>query len=136
MQIDVKEFSRRLRLLMEEHDETTYSIADVVGMSAPTISRYMSGKIDNPRSLTIEKLAQHFNVNPAWLMGFDVKKELDFTPVEDYTQNTNIEDLDKNRLIELIAKSFGYDSTLTGEDSEDIELAVEIALAKIKKHKT
>lgn len=59
---------------MEDNNETTYSIAEYANLTAATISRYTSGKM-SPKITTIEVLARHFNVNPAWLMGYDVKKE-------------------------------------------------------------
>jgi len=66
---DLKQhFSTRLKQLMTENNETIYSIASVVNLSPPTISRYTKGLM-SPKIPTIQILAQYFNVDPAWLMG-------------------------------------------------------------------
>jgi len=68
-QSDLKKFfSSRLKQLMTENNETIYTIASVVKLSPPTISRYTKGLM-SPKIPTIQILAQHFNVDPAWLMG-------------------------------------------------------------------
>lgn len=68
-------FSKRLTLLMEEHNETTYSMADRFSLSSPTISRYMTGQMA-AKITTIELMAKYFNVNPVWLMGYDVDRAM------------------------------------------------------------
>ncbi len=69
-------FSKRLKKLMGDRNETTYSIAEHLNLSAATISRYADGKMA-PKITTIEVMARYFNVNPAWLMGYEVDRELD-----------------------------------------------------------
>jgi len=68
-------FARRLTHLMEKHGETTYSMADRFSLSPATISRYMNGQMA-AKITTIELMAKFFNVNPVWLMGFNVEKEM------------------------------------------------------------
>ena len=69
-------FSKRLKELMNDNNETTYSIGEVLNLSAATISRYADGKMA-PKITTIYSMATHFNVNPVWLMGYDVEKMLE-----------------------------------------------------------
>ena len=64
-------FSLRLSTLLSSSGETTYSVARKLGMSAATISRYANGII-LPKLTTVYYLADIFNVNPVWLMGYDV----------------------------------------------------------------
>lgn len=64
-------FPQRLSDLMSEFGETTYSVARKLGMSAATISRYMNGHM-LPKLTTVYYLANIYNVNPVWLMGYDV----------------------------------------------------------------
>lgn len=66
-------FGKRLSQLMEEHNETTYSMAERFSLSSPTISRYMTGQMA-AKVTTIQLMADYFHVNPIWLMGFDVPK--------------------------------------------------------------
>ena len=63
---------------MEEHNETTYSMADRFSLSSPTISRYMTGQMA-AKITTIELMAKYFNVNPVWLMGYDVDRTMPHT---------------------------------------------------------
>ena len=68
-------FSERLKELMVDNNETTYSIGELLNLSAATISRYRDGKMA-PKITTIYSIANHFNVNPVWLMGYDVEKSI------------------------------------------------------------
>ena len=60
---------------MQNNNETTYSMAEQLHLSAATISRYADGQMA-PKITTIDAMARHFNINPTWLMGYDVEKEL------------------------------------------------------------
>ena len=71
--VNKEKFGNRLTQLMEEYNETTYSMAERFSLSSPTISRYMSGQMA-AKVTTIQLMASYFQVNPIWLMGFDVPK--------------------------------------------------------------
>lgn len=75
---NIEKFGNRLKSLMEEHDLTTYALAEAVYLAPATISRYANAKMEPKRS-TVEVLAKYFNVNPAWLMGNDVEKRINGT---------------------------------------------------------
>lgn len=75
-------FSQRLKGLMEDNNETIYSIAEHVHLSPATISRYTTADMA-PKITTIEVLARHFNVNPVWLMGYDVQQRLELKRKEE-----------------------------------------------------
>lgn len=72
--IDLNVFAKRLSGLLEESDETTYSLASKLGLTPATISRYANALM-KPKVPTVVSMAQIFNVNEAWLMGYDVSKE-------------------------------------------------------------
>jgi repressor LexA len=78
-------FPDRLRELMNENNETTRSIADIVHLSHSTISRYLKGKI-SPKVPTIEKLANHFDVNPVWLLGYNVPKYVEGEKIKGFKE--------------------------------------------------
>lgn len=63
-------FGQRLLELMEAHDDTTYSLAEQLGLSSGTISRYTSGLM-KPKIPTIHAIAEKYGVNPLWIMGVD-----------------------------------------------------------------
>lgn len=85
--VNKEKFGNRLTQLMEEYNETTYSMAERFSLSSPTISRYMSGQMA-AKVTTIQLMASYFQVNPIWLMGFDVPKHekvsTTSTPISDY----------------------------------------------------
>lgn len=66
-------FQKRLRDLMEENDETIYSLGVHLGLSPSTLSRYLTGGM-SPKLTAIESLAIKFGVDPVWLAGGDVDK--------------------------------------------------------------
>jgi len=74
--INKKKFAKRLRQLMEENNETIGTIAEIVNMNKSTIYRYTTGETA-PKTPTVESIARYFNINPAWLLGYNVKKKYD-----------------------------------------------------------
>jgi len=86
-------FSERLKYLMGHKNETIYTLADILHLSPPTISRYSNAEMA-PKITTIEVLANYFNVSPVWLMGYDVPKALPNTtskPNDDTIATTDSE---------------------------------------------
>lgn len=67
-------FSKRLSELITNSDFTLDKIEEYVGKTNATISRYASGEITGVKRSTIVKLADFFNVSPAWLAGFSDDK--------------------------------------------------------------
>ena len=76
-QLYTDKFSKRLKQLMEENNETVYSLSAVVNLSPSTISRYTKGKM-SPKIPTIQILAEYFCVNPSWLMGTSEERNTSF----------------------------------------------------------
>ncbi len=79
-------FAKRLKTLMNDNNETTYSLGEILNLSAATISRYRDAKM-SPKITTIQAMAKYFNVNPAWLMGYDVEKNLNVKKELNLTDN-------------------------------------------------
>ncbi len=61
-------FGKRLLELMQNNNDTTYSLGEYLELSPPTISRYTTGDIA-PKTPTIQAIAEKYGVNPTWLMG-------------------------------------------------------------------
>lgn len=122
-------FSERLKELMVDNNETTYSIGELLNLSAATISRYRDGKMA-PKITTIYSIANHFNVNPVWLMGYDVEKNLNLKDEiinlseEEKILINNFKKLDsedKNKVIDytdLLSSQYKY--------KEDINKVIEL----------
>lgn len=111
---DILIFAKRLRELMCDRGYTPGALAKAVHLSKGSISKYKNAKMKPVRS-TIELFALHFQINPAWLMGYDVDKYLKGqTP--------------KSKTIPFIktgtAESNGY-MTVSAEDDVDLCLLVQ-----------
>ena len=62
----------RISLLISDYcDGSQQRFCDKTGLNKASISQYVNGK-NTPSNITAGKIAEVFNVDPAWLMGFDV----------------------------------------------------------------
>lgn len=61
-------FGQRLKELMNNYGETTYSLGNILNLSPPTISRYTRGEM-LPKMTTLKALSSYFNVNEKYLTG-------------------------------------------------------------------
>lgn len=73
-----KEIKNALRDRRKELGLTMKEVADLVGVSEATISRWESGNIANMRRDRIAKLAQALKISPAVIMGWDTRPTYDF----------------------------------------------------------
>lgn len=64
----------RLALAINKKGLSQSDIADTLNINRGALSSYLSGRYE-PRSDTINKLANFLGVSPAWLAGFDVPME-------------------------------------------------------------
>lgn len=71
----------RLNEALIARNMTRNELADKCGINKGTISRYLRGETI-PRSLAIGRIAKALNVNPAWVLGYDVPMEGDSVPIE------------------------------------------------------
>lgn len=68
------DFSKKVKSRRESLELTLKEIADIVGVSTPTISRYESGNIKNVRRDKIVQLSKALQCSPEYLMGWhDIK---------------------------------------------------------------
>lgn len=67
---DIKIFAQRFSQLLDSSQENTHSLAKRLGLNPGTISRYANALMA-PKVPTLYALAEIFNVDPLWLMGFD-----------------------------------------------------------------
>lgn len=82
--VSLEIFARRLKQLREKHNLSTRALAEIVGTSNATISRYETGKRD-PDLLIVHKLATHFDVTIEYLCGEDADTGVE-SLIEMYTQ--------------------------------------------------
>ncbi len=71
-EIILDKFSERLFSLVKENNTDVNVLAQKMGIkSKSTIYRYMNAEM-SPKITTVKYLAEYYNVNPIWLMGYDV----------------------------------------------------------------
>lgn len=71
-----EEFSKRLNDIILENSITPEQLNEKLGFKAKsTIYRYLKGEMC-PKITTVKIISQMFNVNPAWLMGYDAPKKM------------------------------------------------------------
>ena len=73
-------FAKRLKELIEENNINLGVLAEITDLSEATISRYKNNKMA-PKTTTVRIIAEHFNINPLWLMGLDEPK---YKPLDEY----------------------------------------------------
>lgn len=97
-EIILKKFAERLTRLVKENNVDISILANKIGIkSKSTIYRYMNGEMA-PKITTIKYLSEIFNVNPIWLMGYDVQMNLS-NKVED--KILDLSDLSKAEIQEV-----------------------------------
>ena len=60
----------RLKKLRENADMTQQEVGNLIGVTKATVNRYETGEIDIKRAIAV-KLANVFNVSPAYIMGWE-----------------------------------------------------------------
>lgn len=66
---------RIIYLINEFCNGSQQEFADRAGIGKSSVSQYVNGS-NSPGNITSGKIAAAFSVNPAWVMGFDVPKEI------------------------------------------------------------
>lgn len=109
--IILEKFSKRLTKLVNENQVDINFLINQLGIkSKSTIYRYMNGQMA-PKVTTVKILADIFNVNPVWLMGYDVSIHRNF--------DKNIKGLDKQTTSSAVV--FVYGTIPAGTPVECIE---------------
>lgn len=81
-EIILNKFSERLFKLVKQNNTDINILAQRMGIkSKSTIYRYMNGEM-SPKITTVKYLAEYYNVNPVWLMGYDVPMEKELMNIQ------------------------------------------------------
>ena len=125
-------FDRRTALSLTQKD-----VADYVGVSEATVSRWESGHIDNMRRDRIAKLAKVLQISPLVIMGVDeptppAPQKSDGLPERDRTANggpAHASARELHQLEKILAEpNLTYNGVALGaEDIEKINRALELA---------
>ena len=117
--LKVTTFRERFIELCDSDPKNDSGIANALHVSRQTVCSWKSGA-RSPRQPTIVSIANYFNVDIAWLMGFDVEKEA--KP----THESNIIALkDSKELVKLI-------TAMTPEDYTMVMAAIDRTYKRLK----
>ena len=67
----------RLNELLRDFQMSAAELCRRTGIPTSSMSRYLTGQ-SVPKQDSLKKIADALNVNPAWLMGYDINKEPEF----------------------------------------------------------
>ncbi|SEN73840.1 Helix-turn-helix domain-containing protein [Amphibacillus marinus] len=136
---------RRLNQIMSERNLKQVDILNLtkrfthgnLKISKTDLSQYVNGKTE-PRPDKLFILAKALEVNEAWLMGYDSRKER--TPGKKTTMLESRSDsipkteqqlgLTDDEIMTLAAHRVGYEGNLTDEEIKQVKNALRIALEK------
>jgi transcriptional regulator with XRE-family HTH domain len=82
-------FNERLKQLRTENNYTQQELADLTGLSKPTISRFEGNK-KTPSRESVTKIAKVFNVTTDYLLGLSEYRELDQEESSEVRKEMNI----------------------------------------------
>ncbi len=103
----IADFTTRFHLLLEENHIARYSVGRKLGIPVTTMNEYYSGRYI-PKSENLHKLADYFNVNYWWLLGYDVPKEKTVNikqQINDLIETMSDEQLKKaKKILEVLVK--------------------------------
>lgn len=112
----------RLRDILNEKCMSAQELANRSGVSKASLSQYLSGKY-TPKNTSAKKLADVLKVNPAWLMGLDVTKDIEI----DYMASKAIDLVADTYSIEEIEKAI---NTLNTRELKRLSAYIEYIKAK------
>lgn len=129
--INLEVFPERLKEIMKDNNQNLTTLAERVKMTPATISRYSTGKMA-PKITTVEVIAREFNINPAWLMGYDVSKYLtDDKVVKErptYYELTEKDHKDIAKELERMLDGLDSNSGFAAFDGEPLDEATRMVL--------
>lgn len=107
-------FAHRLKYAIKIRDVRPVDISKVTGISKTNLSCYMSGKYEAKQD-SVEILAKVLDVNPVWLMGYDVPIDRNYE--KDKIIEINVINLHTNEIIEKIP--FVYRTDIAEDDPKN-----------------
>lgn len=107
-------FAHRLKYAIKIRDVRPVDISKVTGISKTNLSCYMSGKYEAKQD-GVEILAKVLDVNPVWLMGYDVPIDRNYE--KDKIIEINVINLHTNEIIEKIP--FVYRTDISEDDPKN-----------------
>lgn len=110
---DFSTFKERIRALVDSRGKTITALSEELGMSAATLSRYLSGN-RSPDVRQLALLSQYFHVSINWLLGVEEQGGASFpSDVQDFVVlYSKASDDDKRIIRNILRKYRGKDDVL------------------------
>lgn len=121
----------RLKEILSETGDTQNEMARKTGLAKSAISNYLNGT-RVPRQDAISKIAETYNVNPSWLMGYDTPKNQTVIEIEEIRKKILkkrlelLEYVDNDDKREAILKDLKELENLLNKISYDPSLTIDI----------
>lgn len=115
---------KRLSLLRKKHDMSQSELAEKLGVTQQTISKYENGSRE-PDTETLKLLSSIFDVSIDYLLGNTDKKELEieFNVPKEYSDKYEVTSRDKKQYVEHMKKAneaFFMNDEFDEEDKKEI----------------
>ena len=73
--MDTNTMGKRIAQKRKEKGMTMEQLASALDIQASAVNKYEKGLVENIKRTTILRMAQIFECDPAWLMGFEASKK-------------------------------------------------------------
>lgn len=112
--------TERIKLLCQQNNMTLADLADKIGISRSTISRW--NKENTPSSTTLSKIADFFNVSTDYLLGrenvnLDISKDPGIIKIQRARENMTLKQ--KEKMMNILKASF--DDEKFWEETDDLD---------------
>lgn len=114
-----------IKKLRKEKNITQEQLGDIIGVKKSAIAKYESGRVENLKRSSIEKLANFFNVSPSYLL--DIKDDPNIISL------SSVHNQIKIPIFKYIPASCGYGSY--SEDDVCDYILIPMDLFKMNRHK-
>lgn len=115
--MDYTIFRERLRQLVNGSGKNLQALAAELGMSTPTLSRYLTGS-RTPDLPYVVKISQHFNISIDWLLGLNGEKFEVMPPeIQEVATLYSVATQDDRRVVQAVLKKY-KEETENGSQSD------------------
>lgn len=107
--MELLKFAENLRMALAENEMTQKELADLLGTTQQTVSRWLK-KVNEPDFTTLLEICLHLSISPNEILGYDDITEHDFLA---YCQDPKTGEIQKERLLTALHQEDYDDSDET-----------------------
>ena len=102
--VNYKEIGKKIKQKRKALNLTQSALAEMVGLTESSISRYEAGKIATMPTSTVNRICEVLHIAPAELLGLTPKKSFEYDLKEILTSIDDLPDDIKTDLLDLLKK--------------------------------